>query len=436
VLSTSLARRAVAIAVAGIGAVTGSASPGGALAAADDPPLPPDTHFFVPAPGSDALGQVADLARARDPDAHRLALEETTPQAVWLTKGTPTEVEATVRRTVAIAAGKHTVPVLVLYDVPARDCSQYSAGGAADDDAYRAWADGVARGLESGRRAVVIVEPDGLGLLPSTCPGTSAEGRTAPLTDAGRYADLHYAGAAVLRADPQALVYLDAGHSNWMSVGDAATRLHEAGVEDFRGFALNTANYQWTPNLEHYGTWIAQCLAYGSGRSDFGACPNQYWNGGPSTEWRGGAMDPYLKWAPDAADAGATTRGIGERYAALLGDAAATAHFVIDTSRNGRGPWDWAAAGLPSAATAQDWCDPPGRGLGSPPKADPDPAFPLLDAFLWVKTPGQSDGQCDRQGGTTPGSPDREWGGVDPAGGTWFPQQALELARLADPPLR
>ena len=31
---------------------------------------------------------------------------------------------------------------------------------------------------------------------------------------------------------------------------------------------------------------------------------------------------------------------------------------------------------------------------------------------------------------------DPEWGIVDPAAGEWFPQQALELARNADPPLR
>jgi endoglucanase len=32
------------------------------------------------------------------------------------------------------------------------------------------------------------------------------------------------------------------------------------------------------------------------------------------------------------------------------------------------------------------------------------------------------------------GGVDPEWGIVDPAAGDWFPQQALELARLAQPP--
>ena len=58
----------------------------------------------------------------------------------------------------------------------------------------------------------------------------------------------------------------------------------------------------------------------------------------------------------------------------------------------------------------------------------------LVDAYLWVKVPGESDGSCNRSvsGSTT----DPEWGGiVDPAAGAWFPQQALQLAQLANPPL-
>ena len=58
---------------------------------------------------------------------------------------------------------------------------------------------------------------------------------------------------------------------------------------------------------------------------------------------------------------------------------------------------------------------------------------PLLDAYLWIKVPGESDGQCSRgTGGTT----DPEWGGiVDPAAGAWFAAQAHQLIALAAPPL-
>ena len=58
---------------------------------------------------------------------------------------------------------------------------------------------------------------------------------------------------------------------------------------------------------------------------------------------------------------------------------------------------------------------------------------PLADAFLWVKTPGQSDGQCDR--GTRTGVDPARGNTADPAAGAWFPQQALELGRYANPPL-
>jgi endoglucanase len=85
-------------------------------------------------------------------------------------------------------------------------------------------------------------------------------------------------------------------------------------------------------------------------------------------------------------------------------------HYVIDTSRNGQGPW----------TGEQEWCNPPGRGLGERPTTDT--GTPGLDAKLWVKTPGESDGQCSR-------------GGSDPPAGQWFAEQAADLIRNANPPL-
>ncbi len=78
--------------------------------------------------------------------------------------------------------------------------------------------------------------------------------------------------------------------------------------------------------------------------------------------------------------------------------------------------------------------------------------MPLLDAYLWVKIPGESDGSCDSAGGarawdysqydpwnlTTDAAKslfDPLWGMDDPAAGVWFPQQALQLAQDANPPL-
>jgi endoglucanase len=402
------------------------------------PPLTAGTRFFTPPPDPGAVQQVIDLGRRHQfTDAALIAKEAATPQAVWFTKGTPQQVQKDVRKTALEAQAFHAVPTMVVYNVPGRDCSQYSAGGAADDAAYRAWADGFARGLLPNQQVVVIVEPDGLANLPSDCDGTpEIEPATAAAT-AGRIADIKYAGEAIEKADPNALVYLDAGHSGWHNVGRISDRLRQAGVDEFQGFSLNTSNYQWTANLSQYGTWVSECLAYTATVTvgDYGSCGDQYWSGGPANNWTGVALNSTLQWSDTAGDATANTAGINSRYAQELGAAAPTAHFVLDTSRNGQGPWDPKA----TASTTDDaypdpqaWCNPPGRGLGPKPQAQPNAAFPQLDAYLWIKTPGQSDGQCNR--GVAGSTTDPEWGGItDPAAGAWFPQQALQLAQLSNP---
>jgi endoglucanase len=98
-----------------------------------------------------------------------------------------------------------------------------------------------------------------------------------------------------------------------------------------------------------------------------------------------------------------TVLAYGRRLSALLGGK----HFVIDTSRDGNGPDT-------SKADAPDWCNPPGRALG--PNPTTHTGISLVDAFLWVKQPGSSDGSC-RSG--------------EPRAGQWWPNYALELAANA-----
>jgi endoglucanase len=428
-----LRRGGCALVAAATVLVAGQLAAAPTASASEPNPLPAGTDFYTPAPTHDAVRQIAELtSNGNKADAALIRAEVSTPQAVWFTDGTPKQVQQQVRQVAQQAAGKKTVPTLVIYNVPGRDCSQYSSGGAGNDAAYRDWVDGFAAGLAKDQRVIVIVEPDGLANLPSDCPAAYPGQDVAALT-AGRIADIRYAGAAIMQADPNALVYLDAGHSAWHSVGDIASRLEQAGVNDVQGFSLNVSNYQYTPNLEQYGTWVSECIAYTTAVNpgDFGSCGNQYWSGGPANNWTGVALDPNGQWSDTAADPALNTAGINSRYASILGSTAPTAHFVIDTSRNGRGPW----APTASYPDPQTWCNPPGRGLGARPEASPQPeAFPLLDAYLWIKTPGQSDGQCNR--GIAGSTVDPEWGGItDPAAGAWFGEQALELARLAVPPL-
>jgi endoglucanase len=340
-----------------------------------------------------------------------------------------------VQLTTVLATAKREVPVLVAYNIPGRDCGGFSAGGAQTTAEYQAWVDAFAAGIGD-RKAVVIVEPDGLGLLPSNCGGPTA---TYPFTDEQRFAELNYA-VDRLEQQPQAIVYLDGTHSAWLNVHDVSTRLVQAGVQRAQGFFLNVSNYQHTPNLAAYGTWISKCIARITATPRSDDCPDQYWNGGPHPaliadllgEWTGVALNRYGQWSDTTTTPELNTSGETVRYSTTTG----TTHFVIDTSRNGLGPWQFPGT-YPSDAVAQDWCNPPGRGLGLRPTANT--GVPLLDAYLWIKVPGESDGSCNRGTGTVV---DPEWaaitgqpGFVDPAAGDWFPEQALQLARLADPPL-
>ena len=420
--------------------------------------LDPDTQFYVPRPNHGAVEQIADLTSSgnkEDADLIRAMIE--TPQAVWFTQGTPQSVQQDVKNTVKRAAGKKTIPVLVAYNIPFRDCAQFSAGGATTVEEYLAWIDGFAAGIGS-EPAIVILEPDGLGIIPWYKPfrGTSAQAgdyewcRPAEANEATaadeRFEMLNYAVDA-LQAKPNVTVYLDGTHSGWLNVSDATHRLLQAGVARADGFYLNVSNYHFTGNLVQYGTWISSCIALWPDSSTFVDCPNQYWNGGPLPslvaqtvgEWQGIALDHFGQWSdtditfvgtpPDNDFMPLNTSAINLRYANMLGSTVPTTHFVIDTSRNGQGPWQPPAGVYPDA---QDWCNPPDRGLGLRPTADT--GNPLVDAYLWVKIPGESDGECTRGLGST-GTVDPEWGIVDPGAGQWFPEMALDLVHNANPPL-
>ncbi|MFC6344351.1 glycoside hydrolase family 6 protein, partial [Nocardioides hankookensis] len=86
-------------------------------------------------------------------------------------------------------------------------------------------------------------------------------------------------------------------------------------------------------------------------------------------------------------------KSYGEELSALVGGT----HFIIDSGRNGFG-------------ATKDWCNPPGRAFGTDPGAVTDGGN--LDAYVWVKPPGESDGECN--------------GG--PVAGQFWPERTMELA--------
>lgn len=95
----------------------------------------------------------------------------------------------------------------------------------------------------------------------------------------------------------------------------------------------------------------------------------------------------------------ATSVSFGQQLSGLVGGK----HFVIDTSRNGNGP-----------APDNAWCNPDGRALGAKPTTQTGNA--LIDGYLWLKYPGESDGSCNGA----------------PAAGVWYPDYALGLAQRAN----
>ncbi|WP_433545096.1 glycoside hydrolase family 6 protein [Streptomyces sp. CA-294286] len=378
------------------GPASGAPEPPAPAAGPPAPALTGSPRLYTPLANPDAYKQALKLGQAGGRvgrDAVGIIGMVRTPHAVWYGDQTPAAVEKDARAVTRDAEVDGSMPVLALYNMPGRDCSHYSAGGASNTAEYKAWIDGVAKGIGK-RDALVVLEPDSLALLPSECGQGDAKEKTE-----ARYEEVNYA-VSTLAALRNTRVYLDTGHAGWHDVAGIVPRLVKGGIKNATGFYTNASNYQTDEANSWYGKLISSCLAHVDAGGKAEDCPSQK---GP-------------KAAAEAWIAENVTTPPGSMK-----------HFVTDTSRNGRGPWTPPAG---KYTEPQDWCNPPGRGLGVRPTTRT--GDPLHDAKLWIKTPGESDGLCLRG---TPGPKDPERGTVDPKAGDWFPEQALELVRLANPPL-
>ncbi|WP_367322835.1 glycoside hydrolase family 6 protein [Streptomyces sp. HUAS ZL42] len=315
--------------------VTGCSSGGGdgqEEAGARITQQPKEADPFWVNPDGNAAEQVADYEKSgKDENAEQIRKIAEQPTGEWIGPEKPEE-EARGFTEAADKAGR--TALLVLYNIPHRDCGQYSQGGAADGDAYRAWIEGVAKGIGD-RSATVILEPDAVLHLVDGC--------TQEEFHEERY-DLLKGAVGKLKSLKNTKVYLDAGNPGWQHPDQIFEPLRRAGVDQADGFAVNVSNFYSTQDS----------LAY------------------------------------------------GKQLSAKVGGK----HFVIDTSRNGNGPY---TDGDPN----ERWCNPPGRALGEAPTVKT--ADPLVDAYLWVKRPGESDGEC--KGG--------------PKAGEWWADYALKLARAS-----
>ncbi|MFI2779353.1 glycoside hydrolase family 6 protein [Streptomyces sp. ALB3] len=86
----------------------------------------------------------------------------------------------------------------------------------------------------------------------------------------------------------------------------------------------------------------------------------------------------YFTTAENTAYGNAVNSELGARYGY-------TKPFVVDTSRNGNG-------------SNGQWCNPSGRRIGTPTRTGGG-----AEMLLWIKTPGESDGNCGVGGGSSAG---------------------------------
>src|SRR6185436_10790520 len=105
-------------------------------------------------------------------------------------------------------------------------------------------------------------------------------------------------------------IYIDAGHSAWRTSSEIVGALTKAGISSANGFSTNISNFRLLSDEIAYDNAIANSL------------------------------------------------GAGKK-------------FIIDTSRNGKGP-----------SPSYEWCNPSGRALG--PRPTMDTGYSMADAFFWI----------------------------------------------------
>jgi cellulose 1,4-beta-cellobiosidase len=351
-------------------------------------------HFYI---DPSYVAEVESSIKEWPADAALLKKVEAYPTAVWLSS---IKAAGTVSKTLDNALvqqkkeGQPVVTVFAVYDLPDRDCAAVASNGelstakGGEKRYAKEFIDKIAASFKAHpkQRIVAIIEPDSLA---NVATNLKQYPKCAGAEQAYRHS-IAYAVKAL--AMPNVSLYLDAAHAGWLGWKNNREKIAKifsevlaeaGGMDKIRGFATNVSNYDTlTP----------------------GDLPNL-----DPTDPAKDELD-YVKILDESlTEAGMVGKG-----------------FIVDTSRNGR-------AGIRTKSGS--WCNVKGAGLGERPQASP---APLLDAYYWIKPPGEADGGSDP---AKPGfdencaskSPDAEQGGP-PAGG-WFSKYFVELAKNANPPL-
>ncbi|MEU0739907.1 glycoside hydrolase family 6 protein [Streptomyces sp. NPDC006134] len=350
--------------------------------------------------------------------------------------------------------GQPITATFVVYDLPGRDCAALASNGElplteAGLARYKSeYIDVIADVFKNPKyqdiRITTVIEPDG---LPNLVTNLS-DPECAQAKSSGLYVKAVQYALDKLHAIPNVYTYLDFAHSGWLGWDTNLTQTVQlytdvakgtsAGLNSVDGLITNVSNY--TPLEEPFLT-----------NPDKTVGGNMVKSG------------KFYEWNPNF-DESDFTRNV-HRALVSAGWPASTG-MIIDTSRNG-----WGGAGRPTAestSTTLDtyiaqskvdrrahrglWCNVDGAGIGQPPQAAPS-GYPdsHLDAFLWVKPPGESDGasedipnnegkrqdpMCDPTY-TAPNAGNNKTGALSdaPLAGHWFHKQFAMLVNNAHPAL-
>lgn len=299
----------------------------------------------------------------------------------------------------ALDQGANVIQVVV-YDLPNRDCHALASNGELKQTAegsarYRTEYVDVIAGIFSdpkyaSLRIIAIIEPDSLPNLVTNLSTPACQEATDPTH--GYVANTRYT-LSKLYPITNVYSYVDIGHSGWLgwtdNFGKSVTLIADAikgatgGVNSIAGFVSNTSGY--TPLYEPF----LDSLANGS----FGT------GGGTQTR-----QAKFYEWNPHFSEVSFV---LAWRTAMIAAGFPSTIGMLVDTSRNG-----WGGANRPTSVSTStvldtfidqsridrrahrgNWCNQPG-GVGERPQVSP---LAGIDAYVWVKPPGESDGAASKE---------------------------------------
>jgi cellulose 1,4-beta-cellobiosidase len=284
----------------------------------------------------------------------------------------------------------------VVYNLPGRDCAALASNGelgATEIERYRLEyinpiRDIVRRPAYANLRIVAIIEIDSLPNLVTNVSGrpTQTEQCNVMLQNGNYQRGVGYA-LSQLGSTPNVYTYIDAAHHGWIgwadNFGATANMLRTAATwsEPAQG---------WASTVDHVHGFIVNTANYSALTEQFvGPITEQLRN----TRW----ID-FNQFNEELAFAQAF------RNQTVSAGFRSTVGMLIDTSRNGWGGPNRRTSQTPNTGDNNafvdanrldrrihkgNWCNQSNAGLGERPRSAPAAG---IDAYVWVKPPGESDG--------------------------------------------